>query len=76
MRWATQYRVHLHFIQPRKLVQDAFVESFNDKFHDDCLNEHSSVTLQEAQLVIEARYLEYNTTRRIHTAGFGDVPPA
>jgi transposase InsO family protein len=52
--WAAQHGVHLHFIQPGKPVQNAFIESFNGKFRDECLNEHWFLTLQEAQLVIEA----------------------
>ena len=38
--WAVQRGVHLHFIQPGKPVQNAFIESFNGKFRDECLNEH------------------------------------
>ena len=71
--WAAQHGVHLHFIQPGKPVQNAFIESFNGKFRDECLNEHWLVTLQEAQLVIEAWRREYNE-ERTHSA-IGDVTP-
>ncbi len=71
--WAAQHGVHLHFIQPGKPVQNAFIESFNGKFRDECLNEHWFVTLQEAQLVIEAWRREYNE-ERTHS-GIGDVTP-
>ena len=71
--WAAQHGVHLHFIQPGKPVQNAFIESFNGKFRDECLNEHWFVTLQEAQLVIEAWRREYNDDRT-HSA-IGDVTP-
>jgi putative transposase len=71
--WATQRGVHLHFIQPGKPVQNAFIESFNGKFRDECLNEHWFTTLQEAQLVIEAWRREYNE-ERTHSA-IGDVTP-
>jgi putative transposase len=37
--WAGQHGVRLHFIQPGKPVQNAFIESFNGKFRDECLNE-------------------------------------
>jgi len=70
--WAAQYGLHLHFIQPGKPVQNAFIESFNGKFRDECLNEHWFLTLQEAQLVIEAWRREYNEER--HSA-IGDVTP-
>lgn len=71
--WAAQRGVHLHFIQPGKPVQNAFIESFNGKFRDECLNEHWFLTLQEAQLVIEAWRREYNE-ERTHSA-IGDVTP-
>ena len=71
--WAAQHGVYLHFIQPGKPVQNAFIESFNGKFRDECLNEHWFLTLQEAQLVIEAWRREYNEDRT-HSA-IGDVTP-
>jgi putative transposase len=43
--WAFQRGVTLHFIQPGKPVQNAFIESFNGKFRDECLNEHWFLTL-------------------------------
>jgi putative transposase len=71
--WAAQHGVHLHFIQPGKPVQNAFIESFNGKFRDECLNQHWFVTLQEAQLVIEAWRKEYNEERT--QSSIGDVTP-
>lgn len=71
--WACQHGVTLHFIQPGKPVQNAFIESFNGKFRDECLNEHWFVTLQEAQIVIEAWRREYNEERTHST--IGDVTP-
>ncbi len=71
--WAFQRGVTLHFIQPGKPVQNAFIESFNGKFRDECLNEHWFVTLQEAQGVIEAWRREYNEERTHST--LGDVTP-
>jgi putative transposase len=71
--WAAQHGVHLHFIQPGKPVQNAFIESFNGKFRDECLNEHWFLTLPEAQRVIEAWRREYNE-ERTHSA-LGHVTP-
>jgi len=71
--WAFQHGVTLHFIQPGKPVQNAFIESFNGKFRDECLNEHWFVTLQEAQVVIEAWRREYNEERTHST--IGDMTP-
>ena len=47
--WAQRMGVRLHFIQPGKPCQNAFVESFNGKFRDACLNEQWFVDLAEAQ---------------------------
>jgi putative transposase len=71
--WANQHGVRLHFIQPGKPVQNAFIESFNGKFRDECLNEHWFLTSQEAQVVIEAWRREYNEERTHST--IGDVTP-
>ena len=47
--WAEENGVKLHFIQPGKPVQNCFIESFNGRFRDECLNEHwfTSSTTQE-----------------------------
>lgn len=71
--WAAQHGVHLHFIQPGKPVQNAFIESFNGKFRDECLNEHWFLTVPEARLVIEAWRREYNEERTHST--IGDLTP-
>jgi hypothetical protein len=71
--WAAQRGVHLHFIQPGKPVQNAFIESFNGKFRDECLNEHWFLTLEGAQLVIEAWRREYNE-EQTHSS-IGDMTP-
>jgi putative transposase len=71
--WAAQHGVQLHFIQPGKPVQNAFIESFNGKFRDECLNEHWFLTLHEAQIVIEAWRREYNEERTHST--IGDLTP-
>lgn len=39
-KWAYEQKVNLHFINPRKPVQKAYLESFNGKFRQECLNNH------------------------------------
>jgi len=63
LRWSIDHRVRLHFIAPGKPVQNAFVESFNGKFRDECLNEHEFLTLDEAREIIEAWRQDFNTAR-------------
>jgi len=53
LRWAGD-RVGWHYIQPGKPVQNAFIESFNSRLRDECLNEHVFTTLAEAREIIEA----------------------
>ena len=72
--WAYERKVRLHFIEPGKPMQNAFVESFNGKFRDECSNEHWFVSLEDARVKIEAWRREYNESRP-HTA-LGHVRPA
>jgi putative transposase len=61
--WAYEQGVKRHFIEPGKPVQNAFVESFNGKMRDECLNEHWFGTLAEARQTIEAWRRDYNEVR-------------
>ena len=61
--WARDRKVRLHFIQPGKPTQNAFIESFNGRFRDECLNEHEFGTLGHARPIIEAWRIDYNTDR-------------
>jgi len=61
------------FIRPGKPIENAFVESFNGKFRDECLNEHWFASVAEAQTLIEAWRVDYNTVRP-HSALQGATP--
>jgi putative transposase len=52
--WAYQHGVRLHFIDPGKPIQNAYVESFNGKFRDECLDQHWFASLADARQTIEA----------------------
>jgi putative transposase len=62
-KWAYRRSVHLSFIRPGKPNENAYIESFNGKFRDECLNEHWFISLAHARSVIEAWRIEYNTER-------------
>jgi len=62
-QWAHRHGVALQFIEPGKPVQNAYVESFNGRFRDECLNESWFVSLADAQHTIEAWRVDYNVTR-------------
>ena len=55
--------VKLEFIQPGRPVQNAFIESFNGTFRDDCLNLHWFVSLDDARRAIEVWRRDYNEKR-------------
>lgn len=61
-RWAYE-KTELHFIQPGKPNQNAFVESFNGKMREECLNEHLFRNLDEARRLIGEWVDEYNRER-------------
>ncbi len=61
--WAYARRVTLCFIRPGKPVENAYIESFNGKFRDECLNEHWFISLADAKAAIEAWRVDYNTVR-------------
>lgn len=61
--WAYAQGVNLHFIAPGKPVQNAFIESFNGKMRDECLNEHWFMSLREARQIIEDWRRDYNEVR-------------
>lgn len=62
LRWATR-RIAWHYIEPGKPVQNAFIESFNSKLRDECLNEYVFTTLAEARAIIEEWRQDYNHLR-------------
>jgi len=63
LAWAASHRVRLHYIAPGKPTQNAFIESFNGRFRDECLNEHVFQTLAEARRTIETWREDYNARR-------------
>jgi putative transposase len=69
-QWAFANGVRLHFIEPGKPVQNAYIESFNGKFRDECLNQNWFVSLAEARQVIEAWRVDYNTARPHSSLGY------
>jgi len=71
--WAYQRNVQLSFIRPGKPNENAYIESFNGKFRDECLNEHWFLTMAHARRAIEIWRVEYNTERP-HSS-LGDLTP-
>ena len=72
--WSRKAGVELHFIQPGKPVQNAYVESFNGRFRDGCLNQHCFEDLRDAKRIIADWRHHYNHVRPHSSLGY--VPPA
>ena len=69
-QWAFANGVALHFIDPGKPAQNAFIESFNGKFRDEGLNQSWYTSLEDAQQIIEAWRTDYNTVRPHRNLGY------
>jgi putative transposase len=61
--WSEERGVRLEFIQPGKPVQNAYVESFNGRLRDECLNANWFTSLRDARRKIEAWRRDYNQER-------------
>jgi transposase InsO family protein len=63
LTWAHERNVSLRPIEPGKPNQSAYIESFDGRLRDECLNEHWFTSLAHARTVIEAWRREYNDER-------------
>ena len=61
--WAHERGVQLRLIEPGKPNQNAYIESFNGRLRDECLNEHWFTNLLHARTIIETWRREYNEER-------------
>ncbi len=61
--WAWRRGVQLDFTRPGKPTDNGYIESFNGKLRDECLNVNQFVSLADAQQQIDAWRDEYNTVR-------------
>jgi putative transposase len=62
-KWAQDNKVEIHYIDKGKPTQNAFVESFNGKFRDECLNEEWFSSISATRSIIEAWRIDYNSER-------------
>lgn len=69
-QWAYENGVKLEFIEPGKPTQNAFIESFNGTFRDECLNMHWFFSLDDAREKIEAWRKEYNEENPHSSLGY------
>ncbi len=74
MAWAASRGIRHILNQPGKPTQNAYIESFNGKFRDECLNEHWFETLAQAREQIGRWRVDYNEVRPHSSCG--RIPPA
>jgi putative transposase len=72
-QWAHAHGVHLHFSRPGKPVDNAFIESFNGRLRDECLNTNWFYGLEHAREVVNDWIEDYNE-RRPHSSLDGLTP--
>ena len=75
LTWAHQRGITLRLIEPGKPNQNAYIESFNGRLRDECLNEHWFMNLAHAKAIIETWRKEYNEERPKKSLG-GLTPAA
>jgi putative transposase len=68
--WAYRRGVALDFIRPGKPVENAFIESFNGRLRDECLNVHSFMDMAHAQRVLDGWRHDYNHKRPHGALGY------
>ena len=60
IEWAVEMGIELLFIQPRKSIQNAFVERFNRSFRDEVLDTNLFNSIAEAQEAADVSVTDYN----------------
>ena len=72
--WLYRQGIDTHHIDPASPWQNAYGESFNARFRDECLNVEDFLMVLEAQVIVETWRRKYNTERP-HSS-LDDLPPA
>lgn len=68
--WAYKNNVRLDFSRPGRPIDNAFIESFNGRVRQECLNQHWFESIEEAKSVIEKWRIDYNNERPHSSLGF------
>ena len=61
--WAYRRGIALDFIRPGKRTENGFIEAFNGKLRDECLNAHQFLSIEDARSKVEAWRVDYNLHR-------------
>jgi putative transposase len=68
-RWAYRHGVELAFIRPGRPSENGYIESFNGRLRDECLNLHLFFGLDDGGQKLEVWWMDYNTTRPHRSSG-------
>jgi len=63
LQWTKKREVNWHYIAPGKPTQNAFVESFNGRLRDECLNETLFINLHQVRVELALWRQDYNHQR-------------
>ena len=74
LTWAHEHGVKLRLIEPGKPNPNAYIESFNGRSRDECLNEHGFLNLRHARILIDGWRQAYNEERP--KKGLGGLTPS
>lgn len=74
LRWAQDRQIEWHYIAPGKPQQNGYIESFNGRLRDECLNETLFASLSHARSVLSNWRNDYNHVRP--HSGIGGLTPA
>ena len=74
MTWAQKHGIHHILIEPGSPTQNAYIESFNGTFRDECLDENWFESLEQARQTIAMWRNDYNENRPHSSCG--RIPPA
>ena len=74
MTWAQKHDIPHILIEPGSPTQNAYIESFNGTFRDECLDENWFESLEQARHAIAKWRVDYNETRPHSSCG--RIPPA
>ena len=74
IKWLTDNDIGPAFIKPGSPWQNAYVESFNGKFRDECLNREWFLNRKDAKVMIE-KWRHYYNNERPHSA-LDNMPPS
>lgn len=70
LHWTGQNGIAWHYIAPSKPMQNGYMESFNGKLRDECLNEHVFGSLAYARRIIETWRVDCNEVRPHLSLGY------